>query len=343
MSGMPVCDIDLATLPSSSMTFVEPMLPKAVSQLPEGANWQYEIKWDGYRALAIRAGGKRAVVSRRNNSFVKRFPSIVTSLNTLEDGIILDGEIVAFDAHDAPSFNLLQHHASNARSLVYFVFDVLAVRGRDVRRLTLAKRRELLDDIMRSARHPLRRAPVLDAAPSALIRAVEAQGLEGIVAKRIESHYESRGRSGAWVKFKVNGRQELVIGGYRPGEGRFDHLAVGYYDDRDRLRFVAKVRNGFTVDLKAEIVERLRKLATTACPFDNLPQSTTGRWGEGLPAEAMRAYRWVRPELVAEVEFAEWTLADELRHSRFVALRDDKDPKDVRKEHWRSRGNATDR
>jgi bifunctional non-homologous end joining protein LigD len=314
------------------MTFVEPMLVKPVSQLPEGSNWQYEIKWDGYRALAIRTGGKVALVSRRNNSFVNRFPSIAAGLRTLEDGSIVDGEIVALDAHGTPSFNLLQHRTKSARALVYCVFDVLAFRGRDVRQLALAERRGLLDEILESAPDPVHSAPIIDAAPKDLIRAVKAQGLEGIVAKRVDSRYESGSRSGAWGKFRVNKSEDLVIGGYRIGHHAFDNLAVGYHDDRGRLVFLARIQNGFTPDMKRPIFASLRKLEINACPFVNLPQSKAGRWGEALTAEAMPNYRWVKPELVARVEFTEWTSAGSLRHSRFVALRDDKDPKDVRKE-----------
>ncbi len=319
-------------LPRSDMTFVEPMLAKAVPRLPEGPRWQYEIKWDGYRALAITTGDGVALVSRRNHSFASRFPSIAAGLSTVEDGMILDGEVVAFDDQDMPSFSLLQHRVRDVRTLVYFVFDVLVFRGRDVRRLTLDKRRELLDDVMRRVPHPVRRAPVLDSAPHALVAAVSAHGLEGVVAKRVDSRYESKARSGAWVKFKVHRRQELVIGGYRIDNGSFTNVAVGYYDDRQRLVFVGRIQNGFTPDVRHQVLTRLRQREITACPFDNLPQSAKGRWGDGLSAEAMGRYQWVRPELVAEIAFREWTSDDHLRDARFVALRDDKEARDVRRE-----------
>lgn len=202
--------LDLEGLPPSAMTFVEPMLLKPVSALPEGPHWQYEIKWDGYRALAIRTGSKRALISRRNHSFLKWFPSIAAGLDRLEDGSMLDGEIVAFDVHGTPSFDLLQQQASHARTLVYFVFDILAYRGRDVRRLELVRRREFLEAILQHAPDNVRSAPIVDASPRELIPAVKAQGLEGIVAKRIDSRYESRARSGAWVKLKVNDRRGFV-------------------------------------------------------------------------------------------------------------------------------------
>jgi bifunctional non-homologous end joining protein LigD len=324
--------VDLDGLPPSEMKFVEPMLAKPVAGLPEGSNWQYEIKWDGYRALAIKNKREAALLSRRNNSLTRKFPSIPAALRTLDDGTILDGEIVALDAHGKPSFNLLQHHKENARALVYYVFDVLACRGRDVRQLKLPERRGLLDEILRNAPDSVRLSPILDAPAKAVVSAVKAQGLEGVVAKRIDSRYESGDRSGAWVKFRVNKGQELVIGGYRIGTDTFDNLAVGYYDERGRLIFIAKIKNGFTPRLKQQIYEQLRKLETTACPFDNLPEPKSARRGEALTAEAMKNYRWVRPRLVAEVEFTDWTAADHLRHSRFVALREDKDPKDVHKE-----------
>ena len=123
----------------------------------------------------------------------------------------------------------------------------------------------------------------------------------------------------------------MVVGGYRPGKTYFDNLTVGYYDG-ERLVFIAKIKNGFTPALKKQIFDRLRDLETTVCPFANLPEPKTARRGEALTSQAMKNYRWVKPELVAQVEFTDWTAADHLRHSRFVALREDKDPGEVRKE-----------
>jgi bifunctional non-homologous end joining protein LigD len=324
--------LDLDKLPRSEMQFVEPMLAQPVEELPEGPEFQYEIKLDGYRALAVIQKGAGRLLSRRNNVLNDKFPSITEELKNLEDGLILDGEVVALDAHGRPSFNLLQHRRENANAIVYYVFDVLAFRERDVRQLALQQRRELLDEVFQSAREPLRVSAILDAAPSDLISAVKSQGLEGIIAKRVNSRYESKQRSGAWVKYRVNKGQELVIGGYRAGNNDFDNLAVGYYDDAGRLIFIAKIKNGFTPDVKKQVFDRLRPLETRVCPFGNLPEPKAARRGEALTAEAMKKYRWVKPRLVAQVEFTDWTAADHLRHSRFVALRDDKDPKDVHKE-----------
>lgn len=154
------------------------------------------------------------------------------------------------DTQGKPSFNLLQHHKENAQALIYYVFDVLAFRGRDVRQLKLPDRRSLLDEVLRRAQDPVRVSPILSAAPKDLVVAVKAQGLEGIVAKRVDSRYESGDRSGAWVKFRVNKEQELVIGGYRAGKDNFDNLAVGYYDNQDRLIFIAKIQKRLYPELE---------------------------------------------------------------------------------------------
>lgn len=324
--------LDLDTLPRSGMEFIEPMLAKAVPELPKGSDWQYEIKLDGYRALAIKNKGAVRLLSRRNNSLTGKFSRIADALKQLEDGSILDGEVVALDAKGRPSFNLLQHHRDHAEAVVFYVFDVLAFRGHDVRGLPLRQRRKLLEEVLTNVRAPLRISAVLNAKPNDLIAAVQAQGLEGIVAKRSGSHYESGERSGNWVKFRVNRGQELVIGGYRPGKQYFDNLTVGYYNDARKLIFIAKIKNGFTPDLKGQVFQHLQPLETDVCPFDNLPEPKSARRGEALTAAAMKNYRWVKPELVAQVEFTDWTAADHLRHARFVGLREDKEAREVRKE-----------
>ncbi len=325
-------DLDLDKLPPSSMSFIEPMQPKLTASLPEGEDWQYEVKLDGYRALAIRNGRNADLLSRRNKEMNTRFPAIAEALLSLEDGIILDGEIVAFDKKGHPSFNVLQHHASANQPIVLYAFDLLAYRKRDVRMLPLHKRRELLDTVLANVRDPIRVSAVLKAAPEDLIRAAREHGLEGVVAKRAESKYESGESRGAWLKYKVNRGQELVIGGYRTGgKDRFENLAVGYYD-QNRLIFVGKIKNGFTPALKEEIYQRFKGLKSKVCPFTNLPEPKNARRGEALTAEAMKKYRWLRPELVAQIEFTEWTAANHLRHSKFVALRDDKDPRRVVRE-----------
>jgi bifunctional non-homologous end joining protein LigD len=320
--------IDLDQLPRSAMKFLEPMQCELVADLPEGDDWQYELKLDGYRALAIKEHGEATLLSRRNNSLNTKFTSVIEGLNTLEDGIILDGEVVALDDQGRPSFNRLQHLSKN-QVLMYYVFDLLAYRGRDITGLALTQRREFLTNVLRDAIDPIRMSAVMKAAAKDLIEAIREQGLEGVIAKRTDSRYEPGARSGRWVKYKVNQGQEVVIGGYKPsGKNHFDNLAVGYYDG-DRLIFIAKIKNGFTPAMKDEIYERVKPYETKTCPFANLPEPKNARRGEALTAEAMKKYRWLRPEVVAQVEFTDWTAADHLRHSKFVALRDDKNPREV--------------
>jgi ATP-dependent DNA ligase len=180
-------------------------------------------------------------------------------------------------------------------------------------------------------RDPVRLSAVFTSSPNALIAATRKAGLEGVIAKRAESRYESGERSGAWVKYKTNKGQELVIGGYKPGSNGFDYLLVGYYEGKS-LIFIAKIRNGFTPALRREIAAKFGPLKTSQCPFANLPEPASARRGEAITAEVMKQIQWLRPKLVAQIEFTEWTEGNHLRHSRFVALRDDKTAREVRKE-----------
>jgi ATP-dependent DNA ligase len=155
--------------------------------------------------------------------------------------------------------------------------------------------------------------------------------LEGLVAKRRDSNYEPGLRSGAWLKMRVNQGQELVIGGYTPSPKNFDALVIGYYDG-PALIYAARTRNGFTPASRAELFKKIKPLEIAECPFANLPEKKAGRWGAGLTAAKMTECRWLKPVLVGQFEFVEWTEDAHLRHSRFMALRDDKKPKDVRRE-----------
>ena len=165
-----------------------------------------------------------------------------------------------------------------------------------------------------------------------LVRSVKAQGLEGLVAKRRDSKYEPGLRSGAWQKMRVNAGQELVIGGYTPSPRNFDALVIGYYD-AGKLIYAARTRNGFTPTSRAELFKKLKPLEIADCPFANLPEKKAGRWGAGLTAAKMAECRWLKPVLVAQFEFVEWTSDQHLRHSRFMSLREDKNAKDVRREY----------
>jgi ATP-dependent DNA ligase len=194
---------------------------------------------------------------------------------------------------------------------------------------SLATRWRLLGTpILPKLRDPVREAPRFDVKFSDLVNAVRAQGLEGIVAKRLDSAYEPEARSGAWQKMRINRGQEFVIGGYTKGGRSLDALVFGYYDG-DRLIYAARTRNGFTPASRDRLMKRLKQLEIPKCPFANLPEARAGRWGQGLTAEKMNDCVWLTPTLVGHFEFVEWTPDNHLRHSRFVNLRDDKKARDV--------------
>jgi bifunctional non-homologous end joining protein LigD len=173
----------------------------------------------------------------------------------------------------------------------------------------------------------------LDASLPELIRSVKAHGLEGLVGKRRNSRYEPGQRSGAWQKMRVNRGQDFVIAGYTPSLKNFDAVVFGY-SDGEQLMYAGRTRNGFTPSSRDRLFKRFKGLEVGTCPFVNLPESRSGRWGEGLTAEKMKECRWLRPVLVGEFEFVEWTPDNHLRHAAFVALREGKDAGTVRRESW---------
>jgi DNA ligase D-like protein (predicted ligase) len=312
--------------------FVQPMLLLSTERLPEGPEWLYEIKLDGYRALAVKSGGRVRLRSRNDKDFNGRYPAIVESLAALPDETVIDGEVVALDASGRPSFNALQNFGAAGADVHFYVFDVLTLGGRDVMGEPLTARRELLESrVLPTLPEPVRNCPQFKASLEDLIRSAKAQGLEGLVAKRADSRYEPGRRSGAWRKMRINRSQEFVIGGYTIGGRGFDALVFGYYEG-DRLIYAARTRNGFTPRLRETLARRFRSLETAECPFANLPEEKSGRWGTGLTAAKMRDCRWLRPVLVGLFEFVEWTPDNHLRHARFIGFREGRGAKDVRKE-----------
>jgi bifunctional non-homologous end joining protein LigD len=297
------------------------------------ANATEEIKLDGYRAIGIKSGGKAHLRSRNDKDFTTRYPAISVALGFLPDETVVDGEVVALDGEGRPSFNLLQNYGSAGTSahLVYYVFDVMVLAGKDMMREALDSRRTLLEKhVLPTLGEPIRYSQELPATLSNLIEAVKAQGFEGLVAKRRNSRYEPGKRSGAWQKMRVNRRQDFVIGGYAVGGNPFDAIVFGFYEGK-RLMYAARTRNGFTPALRVALMKKFQGLEVRECPFANLPESRAGRWSEGLTAEKMKECRWLKPVLVGEFEFLEWTVDDHLRHSLFVALAEGKRPNGVRK------------
>ena len=302
-----------------------------VDALPTGDEWLYEAKFDGYRALALKDGSKVKLLSRKGNDLTADYPAIRQTVAALKTNTaILDGEIVAFDESGRPSFQHLHHRSAKPAAIRYFAFDLLLLDGTDLQTEPLEERRARLKKIVGGT--DVQFSEELPGTADDVIQAVTQVGLEGVIAKRRDSRYEPGKRSGMWQKFKVQLRQEFVIGGYKPENANFQSIVVGYYENR-KLRFAARVRAGFTAAQRAAVFELLRPLKTEKCPFTDLPSSRTGHWGEGVTAEDMKILRWVKPKLVAEIAFTEWTRDGNLRHSAFVGLRSDKDARAVVREH----------
>jgi bifunctional non-homologous end joining protein LigD len=305
------------------------MYARPVQNLPAGKDWINEVKFDGYRCLAGCDSAGVTLWSRRQNLFTAQFPDIARACETLPQGTLVDGEIVALDADGRISFNLLQQHRSEAKALLYYVFDVIFCGGRNLMNEPLEQRREVLAGLFTAGRAaPIALSEHIDAEPPDLIRVIREFGFEGIVAKRRDSFYESGKRSGAWVKYKVNRAQEFVVAGYTGGKP-FDALIVGYYQD-GLLLYAAKVRNGFVPQMRREVFDMIKGLETEDCPFANLPERKRTPWA--LTREEMKNCCWIRPVLVAQVAFTEWTPDGHLRHAAFAGLRPDKDPKEVTRE-----------
>ena len=306
------------------------MTATLVQALPEGDQWLYEVKLDGYRALLIKDGDRVRIISRNEKDLTANYPGIAAAGTRLHAAsVVLDGEVVALDAGGRPSFQALQHRTAHpSHAIVFYAFDVLHVDGRDLTREPLDARRRVLPTIVQgsgvllSAELPGRAADV--------IAAVGQLGLEGVIAKRRDSRYDAGQRSGAWVKLKLDRQQEFVIGGYRPGPHGVDALLVGFYEAR-QLRFAGKVRAGFTPHIRREVAAALAPLHVAACPFVDLPNSKSSHWGGGVTAEQMAEMTWVKPKLVAQIRFVEWTADQHLRHAAFLGLRTDKPAGQVRR------------
>jgi bifunctional non-homologous end joining protein LigD len=320
---------DVGSLPKVRIGFIEPMLARPVTELPtDKSEWLYELKLDGYRCFIGKGSSKVRLWSRRENLLTHQFPLIARAANELDPGTLLDGEIVALDERGHVSFNLLQHHRLKAHALPFYAFDLLIYKGRSLLSVPLETRREMLKETLKSVGDPIRLSEAFDTEPSDIIEGAKELGFEGIIAKRKTSLYEPGQRTGAWLKYRINRGQEFVIGGYTPGNP-FDALIVGYYEG-ERLLYAGKVRNGFVLQVRRELAKRFKGLENENCPFANLPEKKRTQWA--LTKKEMENCVWLRPELVAQIEFTEWTPDNHLRHSKFVGLRDDKEPRTVVRE-----------
>jgi DNA ligase D-like protein (predicted ligase) len=317
-------------LPKQAAGFIETMDCLPVSKLPDGPEWTYEIKLDGYRLEVVRKGRMTTLYSRRENVLNQRFPYIATALGDLPNETVIDGELVALGADGRPDFRLLQNFRSAESRIVYYAFDILISEGRRLTELPLVERRAILSNVVGPGEH-VALSQVSDRPAAEMLRFVKSHGLEGAVAKRSDSVYQPGQRTGLWSKYRVDLRQEFVVGGYIPSNLGVDSLVVGFYRGKD-LTYAARVRAGLVPATRREVFEQLKHLRTPKCPFVNLPEPAAGRWGQGLTVEKMKDCVWVRPEVVAEIQFLEWTGGDHLRHTKFAGIRDDKDPSEVVKE-----------
>lgn len=325
------------SLPAAKPRFIEPMKPKLVETPPAQGSWIYELKFDGIRALALKDGVKVKLISRNENDLTKRFDEVAAALESLPcKECVIDGEVVALDEGGRSSFQLLQAREMEGREspLCYYVFDLLQLDGRNLRGLPLTSRKEVLRQLCAGASDPIRYSGELGDDATALLGEVKRRGLEGIVGKLADSVYESGRRSGAWIKLKGTNEQEFVIGGYTPPAGSRQHFGavlVGYYEKK-KLLFAGKVGSGFDVKLLAVLHRKFQAEARDGCPFADLPSKQSGQWVQGITPGMMRKIHWVNPVFVCQVKFSEWTREGKLRQPVFLGLRDDKNPREVRRE-----------
>jgi bifunctional non-homologous end joining protein LigD len=309
------------------------MLATSIEEAFDSAEWMFEIKWDGYRAIAFIDKGRVQLFSRNQNDLTAQYPDLGDlPKSVMAKTAVLDGEIVVLDEHGRPSFSLMQQRTGFRERgrraapkpqipILYYVFDVIYVDGYDLRRVSLEDRKRVLASIVTEG-DSLRLSGHFPAHGKALFEVAREKGLEGILAKRNGSCYEER-RSREWLKIKIKHQLEAVVGGYTEPEGSRQHfgsIVLGLYDKNGNLVHVGQAGSGFTQMTLASIWKTLKPLDMKTNPF----------YGK---VEALKKVHWVKPELVAQIEFTEWTHATDeggpkLRAPVFLGLRDDKDPKE---------------
>jgi bifunctional non-homologous end joining protein LigD len=251
--------------------FIEPMQAKLVDSMPPG-DWLYEVKFDGYRALALRGGRETRILSRNQNDLGKKFAEVRDSIAALKvQDVIIDGEIVALDDKGRSSFQLLQAFEMNQERppIVFYAFDLLRLNGKGLRNLPIEQRKAQLEELLKKSPGVIRYSVSFTNDVKELLNRTREMGLEGLFGKRSGSRYEPGKRSGTWIKLKLHQEQEFVIGGYTEPEGSrkyFGALLVGYYEGR-KLKFCGRVGTGFTERLLLTLFSELNKIQVEACPF----------------------------------------------------------------------------
>jgi bifunctional non-homologous end joining protein LigD len=337
--------IDLAKAIEAPMpAFIEPMAATLADRAFRDDDWLFEVKWDGYRLQAVVRDGTVRTYTRNGKDGDAYFPRLLAPPTWIDAReAIVDGEVIAVDEAGRPEFSLLQERlgvkgpgGGAAPGLVFQAFDLLYLDGRSLLRVPLEDRKRLLRSVLRDDRR-VRYASHVEAEGVAFLEACAAQGLEGAIAKHRRSVYEPGTRSRAWLKLKIRPEQELVVGGWTPGEGNAKDLGavvVGYHEadvDADaprRLRFAGKVGSGFTAKTRADLRRRLAELEASAPPFDPPPpKDYRGRWGGDLANVT-----WVRPELVIRAELGGWSRDGLVRQAAFKGIEAGRDPLEVTRE-----------
>ena len=306
---------------------VEAQLAKLVDDVPDESDWLYETKYDGYRILAFVEKGGVRLSTRNNQDYSKYFPEVVSALEKFADerAMVLDGEMIVCDESGKSDFQALQNHLSRTKSgdLEYAVFDILALDGKDLRNQSLVKRKEVLKDLMKEVPDHLLYSKHYKDKGEEMYKDACEKGLEGTIGKKENSTYNGN-RDGTWVKVKCGHRQEFVIGGYtlteKRKEGEVSALLLGVYKDKE-LMYVGRVGTGIKQEDMKLLHEKFEGLEREESYFKNTPKE-----------RAHEKITWLKPKLMAEAQFAEWTSDNYLRQASYKGLREDKDVHTVRKE-----------